>query len=93
MRSAPVHLCIDELVLVGFTGVDRQGIHDALQGALAELLAGGESGWPGRSESLALDSAPPRTIRLAGPRPLQQLAAGVAQAVVGSVGAGLQSGR
>jgi len=87
MLDTPVLLHIDELALVGFTAGEGQRIHDALQHALVDLLAGGALTLPERGGSLRLDSLAAQTVNLPSPRSTNRLAEGVARAIVGGIGA------
>ena len=87
-RVPPVHLHIDELVFAGFAPGERNRLHDAVAGALAELLARGALPLPKERGSFALDAVPPQTVRLAGAAAgslsTSRLGVPIAQAIVGA---------
>lgn len=91
MTNPPLLLHIEELVLAGFPSADRYRIQDAVQIALMDLLVSGALPLPRPTESLAIDTVVPQTIRLPGQHATPELVAGVARSIVQGIGSALAS--
>jgi hypothetical protein len=83
--TRPVHLHIDELLLAGFPAGERYRIQEAVQLALAEMIASGTFAPPSGATSRAIEAVVPQTINFRGARGTSAIGAGIAQSVLGSV--------
>ena len=89
MRNPPLLLHIEELVLVGFPPAERYRIQDAVQAALAEMIAGGTLALPDGLRSRAIEATAPERFTLAGTPDAPGMGTHIARAIVSGVGASL----
>ena len=92
-RQRPVHLHIDELVLAGFPPGDRHRIGDAVQRALAEMIASGALALPSDAGSRAIEDTAPQLARLRNGPTVAAIGTGIARSVVDGVGGALAPAR
>jgi len=85
-QARPLHLHIDELVLAGFPAGDRHRIQDAVERALAEMIANGALALPPGTASRAIDATSPQVARLRRAPTSAAIGAGIADAIVAGVG-------
>jgi hypothetical protein len=88
-HTRPVHLHIDELVLAGFRPGDRHRIGDAVQRALAEMIASGALVLPPGARSRTVEEVAPQRIRASSSADARGVGAGIARSIVSGVTATL----